>query len=142
MTELSRRPQVLRALRLLIEYDGRKLAVRERQQVEMATPPSDPLRGYDGQSGFWYELRDAKGRVLYRRIVNNPIRYEAEAHDPETGIRRYPIEKPRGVFAVLVPVLPEADSLVVVSSPLDPGKSAAPAEPLARIPLGQKRKAR
>ena len=131
-----------RAVRLVIEYDGSKLTVRDRQDVEMATPPSDPLQGYEGQSGFWFEVRDAKEKLLYRRVMSNPIPFDVEAHDPETGSRRYEVAKPRGVFAVLVPDLKEADSLSLMSSPSEPKKRAGPAKPLARFPLGRKRKGR
>ena len=131
-----------RALRVTIAYDGRTLRVVDRITVEMATAPSDPVRGYEGQSGFWYELRDAKGAILYRRIVANPIQFDLEVHDPETGSRREPVAKPRGVFVVLVPDLPSADSLVLMSSPLEPEKSAAAAEALVRFPLRPRRRAR
>jgi hypothetical protein len=142
MRERSRPPQTNRALRLIIKYDDGKIVVSDRQYLEKATPPSDALRGYEGQSGFWYELRDAKRKILYRRVASNPIQFDVEVHDPETGPRRYPVRKARGLFTVLVPDLPEADSLVLVSSPLDPRKRMASAKLLARIPLREKRRAR
>lgn len=140
MAERSGRAQS-RAVRFTIGYDGPTLRVLDRSTVEMATPPSDPVRGYEGQSGFWYELHDAKGGILYRRIVANPIQFDVEVHDLETGSRRVPVAKPRGVFVVLVPDLPDADSLVLVSSPLEPEKSAAAAEALVRFPLAPPRRA-
>lgn len=137
MIERSGQAPAPRALRLLLEYEGDRITLRERQAVETATPPSDPIRGFEGQSGFWYELHDAKGALLYRRVASNPIQFEVESHDPETGFRRHAVEKPRGVVSVLLPDLPEATRLVIVSSPLQPEKHAAPAEPLASIALDE-----
>jgi hypothetical protein len=140
MAERSERIPSQRALRLLVEYRGTRLTLRDRTRVEKAIPPSDAIRGFEGESGFWVELRSKNGELLYRRIIHNPIAYDVEAYDEERGPRRHRVGAPAGVFSVLVPDLPEADSLVVVSSPLDPDKAAQPAEPLARIPVaGRKR---
>lgn len=140
MVERAERVPTHRAIRLLVSYDRGRLAIRERLAVEAATPPSDPIRGFEGQSGFWLELRDARGTLLFRRVMHNPIPYEVESHDLEAGPRRHRVARPAGVFSVLLPDLPGAESLVIVSSPLDPDKSAAPAEPLARLPLGQRKR--
>jgi hypothetical protein len=136
------RQQTNRAVRLLIQYDNRRLAVSSRQEVEMATPPSDPVRGYEGRSGFWYEVRGSKDQVLYRRVVANPLPTDVEVYDPETGPRRHPTRRSSAAFAVLIPDLPDASNLVIMSSPLDPRLRMAAAVPLARIPLGGKRRRR
>lgn len=140
MSDRSQTP--VRALRLVIEYEGRKFTVAQRHDVQMAVPPSDPVHGYEGQSGFWYELRDAKGKVLYRRIVGKPIGAGVEVHDPERGSRWYDVKQPAGVVVALIPDLPNAESLVLVSSPQDPRKGAAAAEPIATIHLSEQRRAR
>src|SRR5437016_3866771 len=62
--------------RLTFEYDGPAVRLVKRQRLEMLAPPSDPLTGYEGQSGFWFELQDAAGRVLYRRVLHHPLRYD------------------------------------------------------------------
>src|SRR5262245_9164032 len=143
---MSDRPQPQappgRALRLVLEYEGRNFTVAQRHEVTMAVPPSDPIQGYEGQSGFWYELRDANGKVLYRRVIGKPLGAGVEVHDPETGSRWYDVKESSGVIVALVPDLPNAESLVLVSSPLDPQKSAAPAEPVATIRLSEQRRGR
>jgi hypothetical protein len=129
-----------RAIRLVFEYEGDKLEVRDEIATETAIAPSDPIRGYEGESGFWIELRDDKGELVFRRILNNPIQFDVESHDPELGTRRHAVEKPRGVFTVLVPDVADARDLIVVASPLDAERRAAPAEPLVRFRLGEQRK--
>ncbi len=131
-----------RALRLTLEYEGRTVSVVSREHLAKVTPPSHALSGYERHSGFWYELQDAKGQVLYRRIRDNPIRVDVEAYDPEGGPRRYPVKRPRGIFVVLVPDLPKADALVLMSSPLDPRRKLESAQPLAKIPLRERPGAR
>lgn len=124
------------AIRLLIQYDGDQLTVIDRREVETAAPPSDQLKGFEGQSGFWFELRDANGQALYRRVMQSPIQQEVEAFEPDGSATRHVIEKPQGVFSVLVPDVPEADHVAIVSSPLAAHEIASKAaDVLARLPL-------
>lgn len=129
-----------RAIRVIFEYEGDKLEVRDEIATEKAIAPSDPIRGYEGESGSWIELRDDKGDLVFRRILSDPIQFDVESHDPELGSRRHPVEKPSGTFTVLVPDVPDARDLIVVASPLDAERRAAPAEPLVRFRLGEQRK--
>jgi hypothetical protein len=131
----AQHPEPSRAIRLLIEYDRWQLAVRDRWVMEKHVPPSDALGAAEAQSGFWFELRDANDRVLYRRVMDNPIRADAEVHDPDVGLYRQAVRDPKGVFAILVPDLPEAEEIAFFSSPLDPGQSANAADEVSRLAL-------
>ena len=93
----------------------------------MIVPPSHPTYDSAQQSGFWFELRDAENRVLYRRTMHDPIQTEMEAPsgDPKRPFTRAPVKEPQGVFAVLVPALEAANSLVVLASPSDARTKAA-----------------
>jgi hypothetical protein len=122
------------ALRFLFEYQGTDVRLISKQQLRMLVPPSDPIEGYEGQSGFWFELRDNAGSTLYRRIVRNPIQHHVEVHSqPDEPMSRRVLENPKGVFTVLVPDLPQADRLALVSSPFT--KAYGPARELASFPL-------
>lgn len=136
---MTDRPQLAprhMAIRLLVAYDGDQLNVIDRRRVEMTTPPSDPIQGFAGQSGFWYELRDAGDNVLYRRIAESPITQEVEAFEPDGSATRHVIEQPKGVFTVLVPDIPEADHVAIVSSPVAARQTIdRPAETLTRLAL-------
>jgi hypothetical protein len=129
-----------RALRLGFTYQGGRVRLSSRQRVEVTTPPSDPTTGYGGESGFWYELRDADGRVLYRRVAESPIRFTVEVPvDDDLGaseLARVPVPEPEGVFTLLVPDLEEARTLALVSSPLDPSVTDA-ATDLATFDLAE-----
>lgn len=136
---MTDRPQLAprhTAIRLLVAYDGDQLNVIDRRRVEMTTPASDPIQGFAGQSGFWYELRDANDNVLYRRIAENPVKQEVEAFEPDGSATRHVVDRPSGVFTVLVPDIPEADHVAIVSGPLTARQTFdRPAELLTRLPL-------
>jgi hypothetical protein len=154
----SSRGQQGRALRLTFTYEGAKIDLANRQVVDRPTQPSAPLleprpreadkeqaatgqsgpeqeRKPRGQSGFWIELHGRQGRALYRLVMSNPIAFRAEVADEGGGFTSVTIDNPRGQFFVLVPNLPEAESVVIFSSPLGPDARPGPAEPVARFPL-------
>jgi hypothetical protein len=94
-----------KALRLTFSYQGDKVKLISRQQVAMTVPPSDPLKGYDKHKGFWAELKSDQDETLFRRVLHNPTRNDAEVfpHDPDESISREPAPKRTGVFVVVVP---------------------------------------
>jgi hypothetical protein len=118
MESTSADPQPRPALRFLFDYEGTEIRLLSRQSVLMVLPPTDPLQGLEGQAGFWYELRDATGTPLYRRIVRNPIQVHVEVHqaDSASPTRRL-VDAPQGVFTALVPDLPRAEVIALCSSP-------------------------
>jgi hypothetical protein len=61
------------ALRLTFAYSGDSIRLVASRAVNMRVPPSDPVDGYQGQAGFWVELRDSTGTTIYRRIMHDPI---------------------------------------------------------------------
>ncbi|MFC9683866.1 hypothetical protein [Streptomyces sp. NPDC056948] len=125
------------AVRLIFEYEGADIRLISRQQVEMIPPPSDQLENLRAAQGFWVEVRDTERNALYRRILHDPVRHDAEvfSEDPERTIARVPVQTPRGVFAVLVPDIEAADQVVLVGSPLGHGQALAPAAELAHFAL-------
>ena len=122
-------------LRLTFRYEGMDVQLMAIERLDMITPPGAPEPIRQGQAGFWAELLDADERPLYQRMLHNPIRHEMEAPvDDETGtLRWYKIDHPRGIFQVLVPDVPEGETLVLFSSP--PEAVAEPATELARFSL-------
>jgi hypothetical protein len=123
-----------KAIRFLLDYEATTVRLLARQPVDMMVPPSDPLEGYQGQTGFWFEVRDTRGRPLYRRIVHNPIAHHVEVHGADDqGIHREVIDQPQGVFTIVAPDLPDGTTLVLVSSPFT--KAYGPATDLASFPF-------
>lgn len=131
--------QLNRALRLTFSYEDSNVRLASIQKVEMLAPPSDPIRAQDGQeAGFWYELRDGEGRTLYRRVIQNPIKFAFEVRsDPERPLAWQKVSGPRGEFVLLMPELEKAKTLVLFSSPLEPEGALGPAKELTRFNLEQ-----
>jgi hypothetical protein len=50
--------------------------------------------------------------------MDDPLRQDVEVFspDPEQSVARTPVEKPSGIFTVLVPDLEEADHVTLMSS--------------------------
>ena len=125
------------ATRFRFAYDGGEIRLVSRQRVEMIVPPSDPPAGRD-VSGFWFELRDENGAVLYRKTLHNPIRLEHEIYEEDTqSPTRVAARAPSGVFWLVGPALKNARTLVLHSSPLDPGRSRQAAGELVRFDLSK-----
>jgi hypothetical protein len=127
------------ALRLTFTYQGTSVQLASKQSVDMMAPPSDPISDFTGQAGFWYELRDSSSNPLYRRVMQNPIQFdmEAPADDPnnDSGLQRVAVQNPSGMFTLVVPRLDQAQTLALVSSPLDPESLADQATDLATFDL-------
>ncbi|MFD4415977.1 hypothetical protein [Streptomyces sp. NPDC058476] len=125
------------AVRFRLEYEGRDVRLVSEQRIGMTLPPSDEL-GEGRHSGFWYELRDGDNQVLYRKVVYNPLRQDAEVFHPETGApARVPMATESGTFWLTAPSHPSARYLVLYSSPPEPQRAAEAASELTRFELGR-----
>lgn len=107
-----------RAMRLTFAYDGDDVKLVSKQSVEMVAPPSDPIKGSAQQKGFWAELKGAKNKTLYRQVMHNPTRNDAEvfSDDPAQSISRAPAPKRKGVFVVVVPETDKGEAVTLVRS--------------------------
>lgn len=126
-----------KTIRLTFRYEGEKITLGRRESVAMIAPsPAFPLP-QKGDSGFWYEVRDDRGRTLYCRAMFNPVRFEREVfpEDPAKSPHWVKIERPAGIFELLVPDIPEAVEVVLFSSPFKPEESGKPAKEIARYPV-------
>ena len=107
-----------KAMRLTFSYDGDDVKLVSKQTVDMVVPPSDPVKGFARQKGFWAELKGAEDRTLYRQVMHNPTRNDAEvfSDDPEQSISRAPAPKRKGVFVVVVPETDKGEAVSLVRS--------------------------
>lgn len=129
-----------RAVRLIFSYEGDEIKLISRERVKVRTPPSEALEGsFEGRSGFWVEVRDEAGQPVHRELLHDPIRRDAEvfSEDPERSVARIPVERPSGVFAVLVPEIDEADEVALIGTPLEERAALAPAREIARFSLAE-----
>jgi hypothetical protein len=118
-----------KALRLTFSYQGAKVKLVSQQPVQMTLPPSDSLEGYEEQKGFWAELKNDKKKTLYRRVLHNPTRNDAEvfSDDPAEGISRRMVPERTGVFTVVVPDTAQGHEVLLSRSSAPPTtKSGSP----------------
>jgi hypothetical protein len=124
-----------RALRLTVSYSSKGIHLDEIQPLEgMPSPPTDPIQ-HGPEAGFWYELRDAKNATLYRQVVDNPMRHEAEVYTEGAPIDRQTLEHHAGSFTLLVPTLEGVTTIALFSSPLNSANFGAAADEIACFSL-------
>ena len=130
-------------LRITFAYRGRDIRLAASRRVAMIAPPSVTAAPTAGQSGYWIELRNAAGDLLYHRVLSNPIRADVEvyADDPRQTLTRIPIAAPEGQFEVLVPDLPDAQTFLFFGTP-GAAPESAPSRELFRADVNELRKPR
>jgi len=137
-----------RALRLTFLYKEGRLRLLSRIPVEATVPASDDPPLLAGEHGSWLELLDASNRRLYRLLLHDPIPTDTEVFspDPRQTMTRLPVAPKQAVFSVLVPELPEAETVALFSSAFRPTAGTAiatadgvPLEPIANLPLAPAR---
>jgi hypothetical protein len=103
---------------MIVAFEGEQVHLVSQQSAEMVLPPSDQVQDLQEQKGFWYELRDACDRPLYRRVMHNPMQQDLEvfSDDPEQSIARQPAPNRKGVFVVVVPDTEEGRTVTLSSS--------------------------
>src|SRR5437667_5513449 len=105
-----------RALRLTFSYSTKGIHLDEIQPLEgMPLSPTDPIQ-HGPEAGFWYELRDAKNATLYRQVVDNPMRQEAEVYNEGAPIERLNNEDPADSFTLLAPSLEGVTTIALLNS--------------------------
>ena len=111
-------PPSERAVRLIFEYEDDNVRLVSAQHVEMTVPASDPLQEYDRQ-GCWVALHDAQNRTLFRRVLPQAMSNDVEGPSDLPGhpLVRRPVDRPAGMFVVLVPELAEAEEVTVWNNP-------------------------
>jgi hypothetical protein len=122
---------------MIFAFEGEHVHLVSQQSVDMVLPPSDPIQGAQGHKGFWYELRDAQDRPLYRRVIHNPMQEDVEvfSDDPKKSIARQTVPNRKGVFFVVVPEIDEGHTVTLSSSPRRIQLAHQPAREIARFAL-------
>lgn len=123
-TESSKSPK---AVRLTFSYEGNKVKLVSQEAVEMTVQPSDRIKDYYKQTGFWAEIRNKQAKTLYRRVMYNPTRKDVEvfSDDPEVGITRRPAPKRKGRFVVLMPDMDQSHEALVCRSRPEPKRTGS-----------------
>ena len=134
---MASEPPPTAAWRLTFEYDGEDVRVVSQERVEMLPPPDDEELLSHGDAGYWVEVRDDDGEVLYRQVVHDPIRTDIEVfpEDPSQPIERVALDHPRGLFQVVVPDLPAGSQAVLHGQASRQQLRQEAARPLVTTPL-------
>ena len=138
-------PESNKAMRLTFSYEGNDVKLLSQQRTEMIVPTSDATKGYGRHKGFWAELRSGSDKTLYRTVMHNPTKNDAEVFPgtPNEGISRVPAPKRKGVFVVVVPDTAEGEEVILCrSKPATKGPTKGlralatePAEEILRLKL-------
>jgi hypothetical protein len=129
-------PSVDQSLSLQFAYSGLDITLIDQQVVDVASPESEDTGPLGGEPGFWYELRDAAGAVLWRHEAVHPIWFESEGPaDDGEAMTWGPDDAQSGSFTAQVPVIDGAVTLALVGSP-PPGSDPGPVQDLATFDLG------
>jgi hypothetical protein len=112
------------AIRFSYALDGGGgLAVADAAPVAITALPSDDL-DFDQApfTGFWFELRDVDGNVLWRHVTGHPLRGTVEVYgddaagEPSMGLLPDEVGAPFATIAI--PALDGADSVVLMGAPV------------------------
>jgi hypothetical protein len=106
-------------LRITFAYDGPKLEIARVQRVAMRAPAATTTQ--ENQAGYWLEVRDGNGALLYQRPIHDPMRRDIESFGDAPGdpMRRHPATATKGEFEVLVPDLPGAQAFRLHGPPAE-----------------------
>lgn len=128
--------------RLIIAYEDGTFRLVSRIPLTKVLPPSDELPGRVGSvSGYWFELRSADERVVYRKLIQDPTRLVFDGPREGDGLpERHEAVLAHQVFTVLAPRATVGSNLVLFgpSARLGDAARTAPAVALARIPIVDK----
>jgi hypothetical protein len=134
--EPAAQAQIRTSWRLTFRYDGTRIELIDRKRVQMIAPPITGGRPIAGEhNGTWLELRDAADQVIYHRDLRRLLGAEVEVFQPDGTVNHVVGMPGRGQFELVVPDLPQAISVTVVSSPFEEKAMHEAAREIARFSL-------
>ncbi|HKP66186.1 MAG TPA: hypothetical protein VJX31_06135 [Casimicrobiaceae bacterium] len=121
------------ALRLTFTYEGTQIRIAGSERVAMIVPAPIATPPERGQSGYWFEIRDDAGRIVYHRPLHQPLAVDAEVFsaDPRQSIARVPSSRREGQFTILIPDTQDARTFELYG-PADPARPELAATTLLR----------
>ncbi len=109
------------AIRLTFSYEGNRIGLISKLKIRKRLPHPVSNDIQKGQTpGFWLELSNKSRRLLYRQIINNPIRIDTEvfSENPSESIIRQELSDLKGTFSIVIPDILQARNLDLFSSPV------------------------
>lgn len=122
-----------KAWRLTYTFDAGGVRLAAQQPIDKLAPPDDSADVPPDRAGYWVEVSDASGAVLYRQVITDPFHRTREVHSPEPGVSPTHVTAAdtEGVFQVIIPDLPEAQDVTLLGllAPGEPEPMVEPPEP-------------
>jgi hypothetical protein len=112
-------PDHTHSIRLTFAYSGDDVRLVRTELVAMISPGIATAPPEGDQAGYWIEVRDAGGNLLYHRPLHDPLRRSVEVFGDEPGDPLYRSGTPatEGEFEVIVPDLPHAATFLLHGPP-------------------------
>lgn len=109
------------AVRLTFSYEGNRIDLISKQKIQKRLPGRISPDIQKGQtSGFWLELSNDNRSILYKQIIDNPIRVDTEvfSENPKQSITRHELVDIKGTFSIVIPNIPDARNFDLFGSPV------------------------
>lgn len=126
----------MRVRRLRLRWAGNQWETLADITLDRKTLRQSSVLPSGHRGGFWYELRDARGGLLYWAQASNPFAPSVELFEPDGSIQRVPIRREEAFIEVLIPDLPEAAQLQIFSDVSPEGEVQAYATMVHAVALG------
>jgi hypothetical protein len=103
------------SLRVTLSLAKGKVQILNATRVAMRAPGAPPSPPTRDSSGFWFEIRDKEGKLIYYRPLPHPDLDSLEVFDdPEGGtIRRVPASPSEIKIDLILPDLPQASEFLL-----------------------------
>lgn len=124
------------AIRLTFDVVGGKPTYRSATRLTMRVPPQQKIANLGQGTGLWLELRDAKGKALYCRVIDSEtLRADTELRTgaADRPLVRSPSKAIAAVFNAVIPDDPQGKTFHIFERRAG-AKDKAPAE-LVRVAI-------
>lgn len=109
------------SIRITFKVVGGYIDILSHRRLAMTCPPAvGPVPQEGKNSGFWLELRDENGNVIFHRILSDALGDSVSHHLPDKKIERRLGVPDEHVFEVLLPDVSESDHIVLMGESLEP----------------------
>lgn len=124
--------------RLTFGFDGEKVALVRQERLQKVAPGTTTDRPEGGKnSGAWLEMVDRSGRVLFHRLLEDPLQTRAERHSPDGTIELHVRAPEPSEFITIIPDIPDTTMVILYSSPTEHESMNEAAREIGRYSLGQ-----
>lgn len=128
------------SLRVTISLASGAVKVLKAKRVAMRAVAPAPSAPTEKSSGYWFEVRDKKGKLLYHRPLPHGDPESVEVFDDPDGgtIRRVPSSKTEHKIELIIPDFPDSAEFTL-HGPKTRAERAKPSSVLHRLAMEQLR---